>query len=365
MIKSLTNKSVSAIFLCTVLISVSLYYQDNQPTQLDLNLASTTNINKPVKLEKTASKQSISALFNTPQLSEEQARIFHSSLPKSLADSPPPSSLDTNEEGQLIINMKVKRLFEFYLSAMGEDTLAECITRIRHNLSQQLQADALDTALHLLENFLQYQNNIGDIKNEFLTRYSQESYDLERVNEMKQRVRQSRSLFFSEQANNAFYKQEDAYDDYMLKKVAIRSDQSLTSDQRRAQYQLLDNDSPQWISQQEQQASLVSRVQAQEQTLRENGGDNSAIRQLRVDNYGEQAAQNLDVLDQQRTLWSSRVDQYRLESQSVLVNTGYSQQEKNQLLHDIRQQHFTGSELVRISALDKIEAYNVKGTSIK
>jgi lipase chaperone LimK len=350
MIKPLISVGVA----CTLLISASVFYQQNQPTQLDLNLSSTTHTSKPIELEKTLSKKSISALFNTPELTTEQAALFHASLPQSLIDSPPPSALDINEQGQLIINMKVKRLFEFYLSAMGEDTLAECILRIRHNLSQQLKADALATALNLLEGFLQYQNHIGEIKNDFLARYEDQSYKLERVSEMKRSVRESRSLFFSEQANIAFYKQEDEYDDYMLKKVAIRSDNTLTIKQKRAHQALLNNASPQWITQQDQQANLVSQVQVQEKALRENGGDDLAIRQLRVANYGEQGAKNLAVLDQQRAQWSNRVAQYHLESQQIQINSAYTQQEINQLLGDIRQQHFSGSELIRISALDKI-----------
>ncbi len=358
--KLIISVSVSVSVVCTVLVCSSLFYKQNQSTQLDLNLTPSTNIKKQVELEKTVSPKNISALFNTSPLTPEQAAIFHSSLPQSLSSSPLPSRLDINEQGQLVINMKVKRLFEFYLSAMGEESLAECILRIRHDLSQQLEAGALDSALNLLEGFLQYQNHIGDIKNDFLARYQDQAYELERVSEMKQSVRQSRSLFFSEHANNAFYKQEDEYDHYMLKKVAIKSDRTLTAEQKRAQYQLLDSDSPQWISQQEQQANLVSRVQEKEQALRQSGGDELAIRQLRVDNYGEQAAQNLAVLDQQRALWSQRVDQYRLESLQILASTAFTQQEKNQLLDDIRQQHFSGNELVRISALDKIDSDKIK-----
>ena len=355
MIKLLMNNPVGVGFVCTVLLSGVVFFQLNTPAEPDSKAVNTPLIQKTVTLEKTASKQTINDIFNTPDLTSEEAAIFHASLPQSLADSPLPSALDVNTQGQLVINMKVKRLFEFYLSAMGEDTLAECILRIRHDLSRQLNGEPLETALNLLEGFLQYQNHIGDIKNEFVARYDDQTYDLDRVREMKSSVRQSRSLFFSEQANAAFYQKEDEYDDYMLKKVAIKTDRSLTAEQRQAEYALLDSDSPEWLSMQERQASLVSRVQAQEKTLRENGGDEEAIRQLRVDSYGEQAAENLSVLDEQRAQWSDRVAQYRMESESILLGTGYTQYEKDMLLSDIRQQHFSGSELVRISALDKIE----------
>lgn len=356
MMKLLMNNPVGVGFVCTVLLSGVVFFQLNTPAEPASKAVNTPIVQKTITLEKTVSKQAINDIFNTPDLTSEEAAIFHASLPQSLADSPLPSALDVNAQGQLVINMKVKRLFEFYLSAMGEDTLAECILRIRHDLSRQLNGEPLETALNLLEGFLQYQNHIGDIKNEFVARYDDQTYDLNRVSEMKSSVRQSRSLFFSEQANAAFYQKEDEYDDYMLKKVAIKTDRSLTAEQRQAEYALLDSDSPEWLSMQERQASLVSRIQAQEKTLRENGGDEEAIRQLRVDSYGEQAAENLSVLDEQRAQWSDRVTQYRMESESILLGTGYTQYEKDMLLSDIRQQHFSGSELVRISALDKIEA---------
>lgn len=360
--KPLLNKRVGIYIslVCAVIIFGSFTILKNTPTTLDLNSTKQAVNKNHIEIEKTISKESISALFNTPELTTEQAAIFHANLPQSLADSPPPSALDTNMQGELIINMKVKRLFEFYLSAMGEETLEECILRIRHALAQQLADDALATGLDLLEGFLQYQNHIGQIKNDFSARYNDQTYNLERIKEMKHTVRDSRSLFLSPEASTAFYKQEDEYDDYMIKKVAIRANRELTAEQKQIEYKRLNSESPTWISQQEQQASLINTVQTQEKALRENGVDESAIHELRVESYGELAAQNLATLDENRAQWASRVSHYRLESEQILSNSSYTQTEKNQLLQDIRQQHFSGTELIRISALDKIAADNVQ-----
>jgi lipase chaperone LimK len=352
--------SISLSLVCAGLIFASMLMSNNTPTTLDLTSAKATEKSETITTEKTLSKESITALFSTPELNAEQAAIFYASMPQSLSDSPLPSALDTNEHGELIINMKVKRLFEFYLSAMGEETLAECILRIRHALAQQLPEAELAKGLEILEGFLQYQNHIGEIKNNFSARYDDQIYDLERIKEMKQTVRESRSLFLSQETSLAFYQQEDEYDDYMIKKVAIRANRELTAEQKQIEYERLNQESPAWISQQEQQASLINTVKTQEKSLRESGADESAIHELRVANYGEQAAQNLAALDQKRAQWAARVSQYRLESESILLNANYTQVEKNQLLQDIRQQHFSGSELIRISALDKIAADNAQ-----
>ncbi len=347
------------IFIITLAISLilgaKLLLNDKQEAQLILNQASIeTKQKKQAPQEKTVPKEIIHQWITSTELSTDQAKIFHANLPQSLSDSPAPSKLDLNEQGQLIINKKVKRLFEFYLSAMGEDTLAECILRIRHELASQLTGEAYISAMEVLEGFLQYQNNIGDIKNDFVARYSQDSYSLERVTEMKQAVRQSRELFFSPQAANAFYQEEDEYDDYMLKKVTIKTNDSLTYDQRLAQYKLLDNQSPQWLSQQDKQANLISHVQKQEKAIRANGGDEHSVQAIRIENYGEEAAQKLAELDIKRGEWQMRVDIYQQEVKQLITSNDYSLTQQQQLITDVQQQHFSGNELIRIKALDKI-----------
>lgn len=357
--KPLFNTTTTIGLVCAVFICGGIFLSSSTPTALDLSQSQDTNKSESLMLEKTVSPQNITALLNTPDLTAEQAAIFYANLPQSLADSPLPSALDTNEQGELIINMKVRRLFEFYLSAIGEETLAECILRIRHALTQQLPESAIATGLEVLEGFLQYQNHIGEIKNNFSARYHDDTYDLERIKEIKQTVRASRSLFLSPQTSLAFYKQEDEYDDYMINKMAIKSRTDLTAQQKQVEYEYLNHQSPAWISQQELHTNLINHVQAQEKTLRESHADESAIHQLRVKHYGEQGAQNLAALDQQRAQWANRVEQYRLESQAIITSSGYSQAEKEQLLQGIREQHFSGSELIRIKALDNMAGKSV------
>ncbi len=342
----------------SIIIGAKLLLSDKQESQLILNQAhSQTNQTKQAKQasqEKTVPKEIIHQWITSTELSYDQAKIFYANLPQSLSDSPAPSQLDLNEQGQLIINKKVKRLFEFYLSAMGEDTLAECILRIRHELATQLTGNAYTSAMALLEGFLQYQNNIGDIKNDFVARYSQDTYSLERVTEMKSAVRQSRDLFFSPQAANAFYQEEDEYDDYMLKKVAIKTNSSLTHEQRLAQYELLDNQSPLWLSQQDKQANLISHVQKQEKAIRASGGDEYSIQEIRIENYGEEAAQKLAELDIKRGEWQLRVETYQQEVKQLISSSDYSLIQQQQLITDVQMQHFSGNEIIRVKALNKI-----------
>ena len=307
-----------------------------------------------VNKEKTIQNSVITKWVHSKGPKTQEEQLFLESLPASLKDSPMPSSLDVDENGNLIVNMKVKNLFEFYLSAMGEDTLKDCIARIRHNLQGQLNPTALNQATEILEGYIQYRNHIGEIKNDFMARFPQGNYQIDTVKEMKNVARESRSLFLSEVAINAFYQKEDEYDEIMMQRVAIKSNKLLSKEEKLSLLSSLEDDSPQWMLAQEKQATLVSVVQKQEASIRENGGTQEELQALRIENYGEEGAANLEKLDLARAKWNSRVEVYRSEAEPVLNSKHYSKQEQTLILNDLRQQYFSGSELVRIQSLDNI-----------
>jgi len=319
----------------------------------DLLVDSSLNITASNK-EKTVSQDIIKNWVYSQAALTPEARQFLATLPASLKDSPLPSLLDVDIQGDLIVNVKVKNLFEFYLTAMGEDSLEDCISRIRYNLKEQLAPAALAQATEILEGYIQYRNHIGEIKNNFMARYSQGDYDIGVVQEMKESAKESRSLFLSGEAINAFYEKEDEYDNLMMQRIAIQSDSSLSPADKMFQLKELDSQSPKWLLEQEKQAKLISIVQSQEKTLRNNGGSEQDIQSLRIESYGEQGANNLQILDNQRAQWHKRVDEYRHDAVSVLGSSEYSEGEQKQLLTDLRQQYFSGPELIRIQSLDKI-----------
>lgn len=343
---------IAILYCANVLLSNTGVVENNQ-LAVDEKLNDDT-ANK----EKIISQSVIKKWVHSKEPKTEEEKLFLASLPASLKDSQLPSSLDIDNNGDLIVNMKVKNLFEFYLSAMGEDTLEDCIARIRHNLQGQLSFAALSQATEILEGYIQYRNHIGEIKNDFMARYPQGSYQIATVKEMKDVARESRSLFLSEVAINAFYQKEDEYDEVMLERVAIKSNNSLSKEEKISLLNNLKDNSPQWMLEQEKQATLISTVQKQETTIRENGGTQEDVQALRVESYGEEAAANLHKLDLSRAKWNERVEAYRNEAAPALNSNQYSKQEQHQILNDLRHQYFTGPELIRIQSLDKIYARN-------
>ena len=130
----------------TSMLMGALYLNNNEPT-----LAPTT-------ITANSTKQSYTQIeyakrINQQTYSQVKFRSFETTqkpLPPSLAGLDHGIKLGTDTNGNLIINDEIKELFEFYMSAMGEESLKQIITRIQSDMSSQLRSSALNQGLSLL-----------------------------------------------------------------------------------------------------------------------------------------------------------------------------------------------------------------------
>ncbi|MDN3640922.1 lipase secretion chaperone [Simiduia curdlanivorans] len=301
--------------------------------------------------EKTLAPEAITALVETASEPDLAFAAFIQTLPASLAGQPAPESLTVNDQGELVVDGKIRFLFEHYLSALGEESLDNIVARIHHALQTQLAGANLDKALALMESYLQYRNYLGEVKNDFISANSGKGYELARVAQMKQLVQAERLRFFSEADSAALFLQDDQYDDYQMQRARVIADPRLTPEQQQTALLDIDEQAPDWIVASETQASLVARVRAEEKALVAQGADPETLYSTRVKAYGEDAAQRLALVDQENQQWQARVDGYQIELQSLLASGGGGSVDAD-LLQALRQAHFQGPELVRIAALD-------------
>ena len=129
--------------------------------------------------------------------------------------------------------------------------------RIKHDLDTQLNAEAYQQANTLLEGYLQYRNHIGIIKNQYIDQASVTGPDMQLVREIKQAIRDSRTEFLPEDAITSFYAKEDDYDDYMISKVQILSNHSLSAEEKRIELEILDQNTPAELLQSQKQSNQL------------------------------------------------------------------------------------------------------------
>ncbi len=340
-----------------IFVAFVLFYDPSVAMVEESKSAALMNSTKanPVSVEKVIEPQLITNLVKQTPTQNDIDKSFFSVLPASLRDTPPPTALGIDEDEELIADHRVRNLFEYYLTAIGEEPLERIVARIKYDLSQQLDGVALDQGYEILEGYLQYRNNMAVIKNQFVNQYGNQAYDLTIVREMKGALRESRYGFMSAPVVDAFFSQEDQYDDYMMAKVALMSDSRLTGAEKDNLLNQLDHDSPQWIVEANHRANLVSDVRSQESALRASGGTEEDVYALRVKSYGEEQADNLKKLDERRAQWQRLVELYRIDLNSLLASAGDTSNIDQSLLQSLREQYFEGPELARIKAIDKIE----------
>lgn len=342
-------KATAAVLTATAIVVLAVYRYNSIPN------ASSPIVESPAipqeSPERTLPPAVIEQVMNDAvQTSQPLPDAFFEQPPASLADVGAPASLLLDEDGLLLVNQRLRDVFDHYLTAMGEEPLETIVARIQHHLQREFDTRNTDLAMSLLEGYLQYRNNIGVIINDHAAYRDTSTFDPETIAAVKRDIRDSRPEFLPADAADALFGQEDAYDDYMLEKLRIQADQNLTEQQKAESIGALEQQALQsgaikptlsaTLEQSRQQAAGLQAVNASEAEIYE------ARREL----LGDDAAERMAAVDAERRVWQERVEEYRRELASI---EDYPQAEREFLAEEIRQRHFQGSELVRIRALDR------------
>jgi len=269
-------------------------------------------------------------------------------LPASLADIKHDVVLQVDEDGNLIVNSDTHDLFEFYLSAMGEEPLEQILIRIRHDIDQQLTSVAKDQAFLLLKNFVNYKIELSSLSTDLK---NQASSGLELLKLQKDQVSSLRAHYFSPNTYQAFFQQEEDYDNFMLSQLEINQNPHLDAIQKRQQIDALLDQLPEEIKRVRRTASRHGELFQATHDLRSNGASNEDIYQLRARSLGDEAATALAELDVKRSLWQQRLSHYAQQRDAIL-DSGLSDDDSLQAIDALINLNFSHPEIVRVKALD-------------
>jgi len=285
-------------------------------------------------------------------------------LPSSLLGSTLPLTLDVNESGELIINKKIQHLFDFYLSAMGEESLDIIVTRIKHSLTSQLVDPALTQAVDILAGYLQYLNEVSAIKQQFEQDIDPENtgeYALENVIQVREMVLDARANYLDSDVIDAFFGQADEYEDYMLSLAMINKNNQLDAVEKQLAKAELNTTAPAWLLAQQRNANQLNIYRDQYKTLQEQGASQTELQDFTQQTFSPEVADRLAKLDEKRQQWQVKLDEYREQLAVITAHSTYansdntSDSEQQQLeIMQLREAYFTPQEIKRVSALDGI-----------
>lgn len=269
-------------------------------------------------------------------------------LPASLDGTDVPDGWDrTDANGSLVPTPALRQLFEHYLAALGEETLAQLIARIEATLSS-LQQPARSEALGILGDYLDYKLELGELE---AAAGDTATLDPDAMARQMSEIRALRRQWLDADTAEAFFAMEEAVDDFQLARMRIRADESLDEQEQAARLQEAEQTLPAPIREAREQTRRFTEYQQMQQEL---GDDPEALQAWREDAFGTEAARRLEQVEADQQAWDQRWQAYQGEK-AELDRLGLAGPEREAAVQRLRDRYFDGPEMYRAEALDSIE----------
>ncbi|MBU1283010.1 MAG: lipase secretion chaperone [Gammaproteobacteria bacterium] len=273
-------------------------------------------------------------------------------LPASFGGTTVDGVFRLDADGNLLISEDIRRIFDYFLAAAGEEPLRTSVERLRAYIVAQLPASAREQALALLNQYLDYKRELV-----LLERDLPQMANLDALRQREAAVLALRARIFDAQAQQAFFAREEAYNQFTLQRLAILHNSQLDDAGKAAAVDQLRNSLPAEM-QDTVLPQLQNELRQQTAQLQAAGAKPEQIRQLRQQLVGAEATQRLEVLDQQRQTWKKRIALYSTAKAAIENNPGMSASDKRSAIAQLAAENFDEREQLRLEAAEQLATQN-------
>ncbi|MFT7186006.1 MAG: lipase chaperone LimK [Pseudohongiellaceae bacterium] len=290
---------------------------------------------------------------------------FHSKLgplPNSLDGTIMANVLVVDEDGNLRISSDIQRIFDYFLSTANEEPLETVLARINEYLEHYLRNPALNQAKDILVDYIDLKTALYDFEVERadeIKQYMQsdqnklENNKLSYLEDQLQARNELREKHLSQEVYESFYEDEQIFDQYTLDRMKVMADKSLSEGEQQQQLDLIDSQAPKDLVQAREETQISDTLKKRTAKLREQGADDTEIRALRTEMFGEEAAYRFDELDRQRAKWKQRLNQYLAQRRQILTIQGLSLKAKEIQIDTLRSSLFDSREQIRVKVYER------------
>ncbi|WIG98910.1 lipase secretion chaperone [Myxococcus sp. SDU36] len=269
-------------------------------------------------------------------------------MPGSLQDTEEDGSVQVDATGHLVVSPDLRRLFDYYLSAMGEEALPVIRERILASLrAKNLPAAAMDEAVRLLDDYLAYR----DAARTFAANQHGAELDLSARLESLRELRREHLGAWAD----GLFGDEERVDAVSVERMKLQQDTTLTPEERERRISALDEQLPADYRASRDEALRALQQQTVERELVESGATAEDLRQHRLATVGPEATERLEAMDREEAEWERRLAEFRARREALgqsEPNPAARQAAVQRLLFD----SFTPEERLRVEALDAIDA---------
>jgi lipase chaperone LimK len=183
----------------------------------------------------------------------------HGPLPAMLRGKKVEGSLGAGRDGRLIVLPPVKRRFEHFLAAADEEGLSKCADRVRENIRHSLPSGAAEDALKLFDSYLDYRKELPTVytSSKNLPQSTDQVLKLKDATEKRNALRRKH---LTGAVADALFGEEDIFDDFNLKRMALFYDTSLDPDEKKEALRKLESLLPGKIRERKKQEREIQRM---------------------------------------------------------------------------------------------------------
>lgn len=271
------------------------------------------------------------ANLHTSVSSPKAPRTFAASLRGTQRDG----RLQTDENGNLVMERGIRDLFDYHLTTLGEHGIDAIRKHLLSLFQHELPEAAARQAAQLLDAYLQYRERSGELQQQYPALDEHNAFTT--ISDYFAERENLRHQLFTPEAVDAFFSADQAGEREALPKLQ----------------RLAGEIAPVTLDAAETQNSYAQYREARRATSEASNpaGDDA----LRTQLFGQEASTRLAALDQRRSDWRSRLASYREQKQQLLVAAAQAGIDPARLLQQLRHSQFSEREILRVRALDKLE----------
>ena len=266
-------------------------------------------------------------------------------LPASLEGPEADGAVTADAAGHLVVDLELRRLFDHFLIASGEEPLSTIRARIVAALRARLPATAAGEAIAILDRYLAYRDAART-----LVPPTDPAAGLDQVHDLRARM-------FTPDVARAFFADEEAATYAALARRAVQLDPGLSPDERDRRLAALDAQLPAAVREARAAATAPIDELAREQAMRAAGASDQQIAAARTAALGADAAARLAELDRSRADWDARLARFRAARAALLADPQLDDAERGRRIVALLDSSFSAAERIRVEALDRIAAH--------
>lgn len=366
------NKKTTFLGLATIaMLGGSYFFMDNNSADhsQDISKAPETMVHKhsaelasldenALATRSTTSEQSTEAGAEPAHIVRHYSNTFQSTAEYESASKfgrlPPHLSdvrlieLPFDDQGQLIIDDKVKQIIEFFLLAQSDEGLDQAIERLYEYFEMTLPEPAKEQAKALAQQYLAYKEQLDTPQFSDNTNLGDEASLADIKLALDERKKLRRELL-GEENTEAIFDYEERYEDFSFARLQINANRNLSDEEKDQQIAQAELNLPAGLAEKVRYKRESKNIEHKIAELKQSAGNEAEIFELRKQFYGEKAAERFAYVEDQSPVWQQRVNEFYLQQARIKNDDLLTYEEKKQKIRALKDQSFTYKEQVKLA----------------